>query len=108
MTPTLPERLRAEAEKFSDPLLSYLDHQTAALLREAAEAVEWRPIESAPKDGTAVLGFGVCAGYAPAQAQVIKIRPDETEGYWRRHDGFRVKATHWQPLPAPPIDAAGG
>lgn len=68
----------------------------------------WVLIESAPRDGTSVLGWGVCAGYAPPKAWIMRIMPDETEGYWRRFDGARVRATHWRELPPAPAAGVGG
>ena len=70
----------------------------------------WKPIESAPKDGTGVLLFcprlGVCApGRWDTDKHAKKPRP-----YWT-HWGERIwgtlwirddQPTHWQPLPAPP------
>lgn len=88
---------------------------------------EWKPIETAPKDGTAVWVWcndGLYIGYfQPAEADW-----DEPPGKWfilsgvvrrgtklfsqryshNRHDevfgtyGHGVKPTHWQPLPANP------
>lgn len=74
----------------------------------------WRPIKSAPRDGTRILGYGLWAG---------EINGPDTEPYfcviyWRggRMDypgfGWRVEGTdaytawmrptHWMPLPRPP------
>jgi hypothetical protein len=74
------------------PLLSTLKAE-----RERA-AQAWRPIETAPNDGTEVL---LCLDNG------LRI-----VGQWRDsigwHDGFELaplrKSTHWQPLPSPPGD----
>lgn len=63
---------------------------------------EWQPIETAPKDGTAVL-------IAVPDYEVAII------ANWYRYNGLETwrdeeldiypTATHWQPLPTPPTAA---
>lgn len=68
---------------------------------------EWRPIESAPKDGSNIL---IIAGNA--------YSPEARQGwwggdawlFWSRAEKFAaggigpmVEVTHWMPLPAPPV-----
>lgn len=90
----------------------------------------WRPIETAPKDGTVILGFArkaprfvfwhviepetldeePCEGWAAIwyEERVMLLAPGmgwthkEIEGsnYYYEGDG----PTHWQPLPAPPTN----
>lgn len=81
----------------------------------------WMPIETAPRDGTAVwiahpegVGIGYCepanmlwsfedrwcvkAFVRPYDREEGETRPDDIAGtYWR------VDPTHWQPLPKPPV-----
>ena len=73
---------------------------------------EWQPIETAPKDGTVILGIyvngkydpdysiicwggrtwvGMCDGYESIEAQ--------GDTYTEYHTPF---CTHWMPLPDPP------
>lgn len=73
--------------------------------------MEWKPIETAPMDGTTVLlypatwnGYGCSMGYWDEDEYAKKPNP-----YWRRHDDMgRVSnsrstpPTHWMPLPEPP------
>lgn len=80
-------------------------------LAKDAEARGWQPIDTAPKDGTAVLVYpGTWDGRSAAIAKwesdkyAKKPRP-----YWRRDDDMgRVTfsrerpPTHWMPLPLPP------
>lgn len=75
----------------------------------------WKPIESAPKDGTEFLGYAAKKGKFDVCAWVVgsinrksgedgafetvqhdsQYGPDDDEfGYW--------DATHWMPLPPPP------
>lgn len=66
-------------------------------------APQWQPIESAPKDGTAVLATSAHMtgpnGEPVAWAAVF----DQERGRWTATwDGEPLNdATHWQPLPAP-------
>ena len=62
------------------------------------QAVAWRPIESAPRDGTLVL-----LSKADDADWPLRCRRWEN-GHWRGHDA--ADATHWMPLPAPPLAAA--
>lgn len=90
---------------------------------------EWRPIESAPKDGTKFLAFGLGHGNSvvafqcreepfPTQAIIwwgwiddfdevdvggglYKKVPKRFNEDWRG-DVFGFKPTHWMPLPEPP------
>ena len=64
---------------------------------------EWQTIESAPKDGTAILGWD--GGTA------LVILWHRGGGYWIvEWDGHRIDdwCTHWQPLPAPPLSKFPG
>jgi hypothetical protein len=56
---------------------------------------QWQPIETAPKDGTAVLTYRGPGLIAVAEFWV--------ECGWIVPDGMEItNVTHWMPLPAPP------
>ena len=67
----------------------------------------WQPIETAPRDGTPILGY---AGgeYAVVEYAVVEwVQPDNS-GYWTlcvcgkyAEDG-EWWPTHWMPVPDPP------
>jgi hypothetical protein len=78
---------------------------------------EWQPIETAPKDGTAIwlacegkiyLGYGEdderpyrSGGWElKATFRRFDDRPDEICGTWTSRN---VEPTHWMPLPDPPV-----
>jgi len=78
---------------------------------------QWQPIETAPKDGTDVLLFGMCEWCDYGSR---KDKPRTIVGYYREDDGLcgsnwfssthnpyedTVHATHWMPLPEPPHSA---
>jgi hypothetical protein len=72
----------------------------------------WQPIETAPKDGTAILGWH--ANYGGAVVSLEFVEDDLSSGFvgewavselgcyggscWEGLDGI----THWMPLPSPP------
>jgi hypothetical protein len=76
----------------------------------------WRPIESAPRDGTPVLIFGLWAGeiHGPNSEPSIFIAAysgphGDFTGYDWNVDGGDAyacwaKPSHWMPLPAPPSE----
>ena len=66
-------------------------------------AVGWQPIKTAPKDGTAVLGYQMVPG------DLRMVTPAYfTDGKWQivcYHEGnveYEVAPTHWMPLPPAP------
>jgi hypothetical protein len=67
---------------------------------------EWQPIETAPKDGTIILGLEIQSTLNPEEVVRIPIYWGGSEwilawGQW--DDGtFHIEATHWMPLPPPP------
>lgn len=125
-TPDPVSALMALADRYADDLSNDAlgrenRHESArAALRAAIEeAVAWRPIAEAPKDGTPVLLFGTWAG----EINGIADDPDIGIGYWTdgRSDysgtdwwnltggdaySTWMRPVCWRPLPAPPADAA--
>jgi len=79
-------------------------------LDAAEKAVQWRPIETAPKDGTRLLlwwgsevHIGRCVGAGMSR---------DGGDWWRSesHQVFKVaggRPTHWMPLPAAPAAMEG-
>ena len=65
---------------------------------------EWQPIETAPKDGTYILGF--CAASVMIVYWSGAEEPTEAVGdnWYERDTGFAldIELTHWMPLPAFP------
>lgn len=66
---------------------------------------EWKPIETAPKDGTAVLAYQpvgamnwvVAPMYWPAHGQEWLL-----VAYHEMNTEFSMHPTHWMELPEPP------
>ncbi len=86
---------------------------------------EWRPIETAPQDGTRVLISWRNYDGTPRVAEAWWAKPSEgataDQCYWQAMDrivlsanthrsrgGAPLGATHWMPLPAPPQEADRG
>ena len=71
-----------------------------------AEAGRWRPIETAPKDGTLLDGWAVTDARKVAQREP-DIMWDDEAGKWIDPDYEDVETehyrlTHWRPLPPAP------
>jgi hypothetical protein len=72
----------------------------------------WRPIETAPKDGTVIRGYGPSLHHpdfndhssVEAWSQdgetFVGMTWNPVHDYW---DCEPVELTHWQPLPTPPV-----
>lgn len=69
---------------------------------------QWQPIETAPKDGTAILVYGVPVGEindALTDGPVVGVAEWSYSGFDCPHaDAYSVRwtATHWMPLPEAP------
>lgn len=93
----------------------------AEVVREAVAGSLWRPIETAPKDGTAILLFGGenDANHTPSVPHPLSGGP--VVGLWSTYGWYegggewittffdggmatvaREEPTHWMPLPEPP------
>lgn len=71
------------------------------LLRLLLAERAWQPIETAPKDGTAIIGFDAARESSqPALNGVEFMR--WVDGVWRDPETWTCHPTHWMPLPAPP------
>lgn len=71
----------------------------------APQAYGWRPIETAPKDGTLIIAAH--SNYADGIMDCVLW----SGGRWETQEGIGYMAgrfTHWRPLPAPPAQEAGG
>lgn len=71
--------------------------------RELADALkerEWQPIETAPKDGSEILGWSSISG----EAYVMWWEAIHSDWVWCINDleDMFCDPTHWMPLPEPP------
>ncbi|WP_334166290.1 DUF551 domain-containing protein [Achromobacter mucicolens] len=61
---------------------------------------QWKPIESAPKDGTGILGYWNDGGLHDCNFRAVKFH---REAWWETNEDYKVRQpTHWMPLPAAP------
>lgn len=62
---------------------------------------EWKPIETAPKDGSAIILCQLPHDWVGIGKWVTDDGPE-----WLLESGFRVWATHWLPIPSLPPSPA--
>lgn len=66
---------------------------------------EWRPIETAPKDGTVVIAW-----FGSSQSPYAESVSCQNGEWFYSHDGDKpsLHPSHWLPLPPPPSSAEQG
>lgn len=86
----------------------WLDLVDVANALDAAIALmrgqSWQPIETAPKDGIAILGYSDGAMATVRWCALGNYWELVVVGGWAEDDEW--EPTHWQPLPTPPKDTA--
>lgn len=89
---------------FSNETVSNIAKDSLLIIKELQEQGNWQPIETAPKDGTAIL---VCEGENIGVVLWRQQAFTNGEMEWCAQDccdGVTIyKPTHWMPLPKPPI-----
>jgi len=66
---------------------------------------EWQPIDTAPKDGTAILIWPAKSSFYGDDTISYIVRWQDWKGCWIEASGEEYDTfypTHWMPLPAPP------
>lgn len=69
--------------------------------------MEWKPIETAPRDGTQILIWSKVGGsyyVVIPHTEYSEPKEDFTERWrWKERAGmYNIRATHWTQLPEPP------
>ena len=108
------------AKKEADAMADQLDEEgySQSTVRALYTAPEWQPIETAPKDGTQVLGYGEAAGEIHGPSGICGIEVMNYCGTTGDFAGFDwgiagdayanwFRPTHWMPLPLPPAPNQG-
>lgn len=100
-----------------DYVLSDVGRLLAQSLKREREGMAWRPIETAPKDGTTVLVYVPGETLYPTAASYDSREyfakeygdPEYMPEGWRWENGYPgdfheevIDPTHWLPLPSPP------
>ena len=122
------EQMRYEAKNLIDGICKTFDFQDDTTRRvnyfnmqclqkimdrlmESPAPVEWREIESAPKDGSKILAYCTNGGdpfcevlYWDSTDDNQAEKPSWISGYFDSHyeQNYTYTVTHWQPLPPPP------
>lgn len=87
------------AEHMRDAILNLIE--VTALQAPVREVPGWKPIGTAPKDGTRILIFGTLNTML-YPTNVVVVGYFERGGWWT--SGATLShATHWMPLPAAPV-----
>lgn len=105
----LPEKWREQSIAPKDDCLPTLYLRHAAEL-EAALANQWRPIETAPKDGTLVLLVQPWRRTAIGSYRIDQMAhdagptwlADDYDEYSTGYASTPLAPAYWMPLPAPP------
>ena len=66
---------------------------------------EWQPIDTAPKDGTAILIWPAKSSFTGDDTISYVVRWNDWKQGWIEASGEEYDTfypTHWMPLPAPP------
>lgn len=96
ITPLQPNIIRylVEQNKWTELTNHIMDLQSRVGLLEVIVAdQEWRPIETAPKDGTTILVFHNGSMWTVLWSDVQE---------WHDANDYGYTPTHWMPLPKPP------
>jgi hypothetical protein len=90
--------------------LNFLMEQMPLVIDMAQEWEAWRPIESAPKDGTQFLTWNSFYGIRVGKAH-LRANHDDWLSYCDAFKGSSKggsRATHWMPLPIAPTERVDG
>jgi len=95
------KRIQSQCAGHADEFSERVYHIASEALQQAEAQTwpeGWQPIETAPKDGTTILGWDTIE-------HVLLFWHD---GAWRENAlaDNPIPPTHWMPLPAPPAPAS--
>jgi hypothetical protein len=86
--------------------------QYAERLASRTTIQTWQPIETAPKDGTSILGYWATGGKHDCSMYACKYvsgHPSLRQGWWQTNEDYPTSPpTHWMPLPPPPLSQVQG
>lgn len=100
------KRLIEENNSLKNELLLSEARQTmeAALSLPVSNTGEWQPIETAPKDGTAIWVATIFSGHGTGCMEPVRTHYHHYGEWTNIYTGNSInwKPTHWQPLPEAP------
>lgn len=77
-----------------------IDFEAFNLISRLVDRLEWKPIESAPKDGEV---FCYDLQWSESGVALAEKFPHHWQVSDREDDTVHFKPTHWMPLPLPPV-----
>ncbi len=78
---------------------AYLKEPTTALSQTSEP--QWQPIETAPKDGTTIIGFDPLRNMPHRDLETVEFMRC-IRGEWLDPSTYTCRPTHWMPLPKGP------
>ncbi|MBC9176780.1 DUF551 domain-containing protein [Pseudoroseomonas ludipueritiae] len=86
------------------------DTKTAPALADLKAALQWLPIETAPRDGNNILVWPFTFANWAGTHHVVTMAwfDDNLKGWSIIGTGMIIHPTHWRPLPEPPAAERAG
>lgn len=93
----------ADWKTICDYVLAERELMEAYAAEKVEEALDWRPIETAPRDGTEFLGYHLSTDYYTGDWSSIVEYSGDPEWPWEDYEGIHPVGflTHWKPINPP-------
>ena len=101
------EPSKKTSPEFEKEYMSFQIKWLENCVKELKQSQQWKPIETAPRDGTTVLlSFHYLNGVHPGKSFVAMLEWNKATGGWGLFKNLELdgtlKVSHWMPIPEPP------